>query len=272
MSLRRIFVVFTATLLGLTAPSRGQSLNIPSQTSTTRPAFDVVSIKPAKPNTLGSSSGFHGETFTASNTTLSKLIQYEAYGIPAPRIIGIPPSLSSAAFDIEAKFDPSIYRSTQLVARGQDSMQMQMVQQLLADRFKLTVHSEMRELPIYALAVAKGGPKLRVAKDANDGPHITARKGHLEAQNVTTAGLVNSLTRVLSNELGRIVVDKTNLTGAYDLILNWTPDTGSPEGETDTSAPSIFTAIQEQLGLKLESVKGPVPVLIVDHAEMPSPN
>ena len=272
MSLRRIFVLCTATLFGLAAPSRGQSLNIPSQPSTTRPAFDVISIKPAKPNALGSSSGFQGETFTASNTTLSKLIQYEAYGIPGRRIIGIPPSLSSAAFDIEAKVDPSIYRSTQPAARGQDSAQMQLVQQLLADRFKLTVHTEMRELPIYALVVAKGGPKMRVAKDANHGPRIMARKGHLEAQGVTTGDLVNSLTRILSNELGRIVVDKTNLTGAYDLILNWTPEISSPGGEADASAPSIFTAVQEQLGLKLESVKGPVSVLIVDHAEMPSPN
>jgi uncharacterized protein (TIGR03435 family) len=271
MFLRRIFVVFTATL-GLVAPSRGQSLNSPSHPATTRPAFEVVSIKPAKPNTLGSSSGFQGGTFIASNTTLSKLIQYEAYGIPGPRIIGIPPSLSSAAFDIEAKVYPSSYQSTQAVARGQDSVQMQMVQQLLADRFKLTVHSEMRELPIYALVVAKGGAKLRVAKDANHGPQVMARKGHLEAQDVTTGDLVNSLTRVLSNELGRIVVDRTNLTGAYDLILDWTPDTNSPGGEADTSAPSIFTAVQEQLGLKLESIKGPVSVLIVDHAEMPSPN
>jgi uncharacterized protein (TIGR03435 family) len=99
-----------------------------------------------------------------------------------------------------------------------------------------------------------------------------ARKGYLEAQDVTTGDLVNSLTRVLSNELGRIVVDKTNLTGTYDLILNWTPEISSPVGEPDTSAPSIFTAVQEQLGLKLESVKGPVSVLIVDHAEMPSSN
>jgi uncharacterized protein (TIGR03435 family) len=204
--------------------------------------------------------------------TLSKLIQYEAYGVPAPRIIGIPPSLSNAAFDVEAKFDPSIYPLAKSVAGGRDPMQMQMVQQLLADRFKLTVYSEMRELPIYVLIVAKGGPKLSAAKDAIDGPYIMARKGYLEAQGVTTADLVNSLTRVLSNELGRIVVDRTNLTGSYDLILNWAPDTGSPNSEPDTSAPSIFTAVQEQLGLKLESVKGPVPVLIVDHAEMPSPN
>jgi uncharacterized protein (TIGR03435 family) len=272
MFLRRILVLCAAIWLGLVVPLIAQSLNIPSQPSTTHPAFDVVSIKPAKPNTLGSSSGFQGETFTASNTTLSKLIQYEAYGIPGPRIIGIPPSLSTAAFDIEAKADPSIYRSTQPVARGQDSVQMQMVQQLLADRFKLIVHSEMREIPIYVLVIAKGGPKLCVAKDANHGPQIMARKGHLEAQGVTTGDLVSSLTRVLSNELGRIVVDKTNLTGAYDLTLNWAPDISSPGGEPDASAPSIFTAVQEQLGLKLESVKGPVSVLVVDHAQMPSQN
>jgi len=99
--------------------------------------------------------------------------------------------------------------------------------------------------------------------------------GRFEAEGVTTKDLAQSLTRTLAGELGRVVVDKTGLTGRYDLTLKWTPDTGPPpmlNGEPDTSAPNIVTAIQEQLGLKLESTKAPVEVLVVDQAEMPSDN
>jgi uncharacterized protein (TIGR03435 family) len=150
-----------------------------------------------------------------------------------------------------------------------------MMQRLLADKFKLAVHNETRELPVYALVLAKGGMKFQAAKDPNSGVRSSGRTGQLKGQGVTMADLAKALTRTLQTELGRVVIDQTNLTGKYDLTLKWTPSMGSPpmlNGQPDTSAPDIFTAVQEQLGLKLESTKAPVPVLVVDHAELPSEN
>jgi uncharacterized protein (TIGR03435 family) len=171
-----------------------------------------------------------------------------------------------------------------------------MLQALLAERFKLTVHRESKELPIYALVVAKDGPKLQEAKPGDTYPNgikgpdgqpgagmmMMGREG-LTAQGIPIANLVRHLSRVL----GRKVVDKTGLTGKYDFTLKWTPDQSQsamlrgPEGgqpgtgsaaAPEASEPSIFTALQEQLGLKLDSQKGPVEILIIDHVEKPSEN
>ena len=240
------------------------------------PSFDVISVKPSKPGVVGSSSDFSNDTFTAVNSTLKSLIQYDAYEIPGPQIVGIPASLDHMTFDIEAKIDPEVNARMKALPPGESSLQFQrMVQQLLASRFKLAVHTETRELPIYALVVTKGGPKLHGAKDPNGGARREGRTGQLSAQGVTMEDLAKSLTRILEKELGRVIVDQTGLTGKYDLLLRWTPETGPPltsSGEPDSSGPSIFTAVQEQLGLKLQPTKGGVPVLVVDHAEVPSEN
>jgi uncharacterized protein (TIGR03435 family) len=240
------------------------------------PSFDIVSIKPSKPGATGSSSRSDNDTFSATNSTLKSLIQFDAYEIPGPQIFGIPTMLSNAAFDINAKIDPEVYARMKALNHEQYNLQWkQMMRQLLADSFKLAVHTETRQLPVYALVVAKGGPKLEDAKSPGDGTRRSSGTGHLKAEGVTAADLAQSLTRILANELGRIVVDQTGLAGKYDLTLKWTPDSGPPamlNGEPDTSAPNIFTAIQEQLGLKLESTKAPVQVLVVDHAELPSEN
>jgi uncharacterized protein (TIGR03435 family) len=237
------------------------------------PAFDVVSIKVSKPDASGSSSNVWNDTYSAGNVTLKEIIEYDAYEVPGPQILGIPPALEKVAFDIQAKIDPIIY--AQMKAQGKEQPFQQMVQQLLADRFKLAVHKETRELPVYALTIAKNGPKLQPAKDPDGGTSFSGKRGQLTAKGTSTAQLAAKLTRSVFGDLGRIVIDKTNLTGRYDLTLTWTPDLGAaptPDGQPDTSAPSIFTAIQEQLGLKLEPAKGPVPVLVVDHAEMPTGN
>ncbi|MGA1983077.1 MAG: TIGR03435 family protein [Acidobacteriaceae bacterium] len=257
--------------------ARGQSAAAPSAPAATPPAFDVVSIKPSKPGASGSNSNFSNETYIASNVTLKEIIQYDAYEIPGPQILGIPPALERVTFDVQAKIDPAVY--AQMKAQGGEQRYLQfqqMVQQLLADRFKLAVHTETRELPIYALTIAKNGPRLQPAKDPDGGTSFSSgRAGQLTAKGTTADQLAQKLTRSVSGELGRIVIDKTGLTGRYDLTLKWTPDLGAPptlNGEPDTSAPSIFTAIQEQLGLKLEPAKGPVHVLVIDHAEMPTGN
>jgi uncharacterized protein (TIGR03435 family) len=169
-----------------------------------------------------------------------------------------------------------------------------MLQPLLAERFKLKAHTETKQLPVYELIVAKGGPKLKEATPGDTyangfkGPDGVGRggmmrmgRGQLTGQGVP----ITTLTNLLSQQLQRTVVDKTGLTGKYDLELNWTPEQGegglgpppgaaSPQAEPapDATGPSIFTALQEQLGLKLQSTKGPVETLVIDHAEMPSEN
>jgi uncharacterized protein (TIGR03435 family) len=174
--------------------------------------------------------------------------------------------------------------------------QQQMLQALLADRFQLTVHRETKEGTIYTLVVAKGGPKLQEAKPGDtypngvtypDGTHAGAGSmsgsqvtGDLTAQAVPIARLVQSLIQML----GHPVSDKTELKGVYDFKLQFTPDDRlqPPNGAApnarllvppaDSNAPSLFDALQEQLGLKLESGKGPVETLVVDQIEQPTEN
>ena len=258
------------------AAASGTPPAVPAAAAPT-PAFDVVSVKLSKPGASGSNSDFNKETYTATNVTLKEIIQYDAYEIPGPQILGIPPALERVAFDIQAKIDPAVYAQMKTQGKEQFYLQFQqMVQQLLADRFKLAVHTETRELPVYALTIAKNGPRLQPANDPHAGTSFSSgRAGQLTAKGTSAEQFAQKLTRSLSDELGRIVIDKTGLTGRYDLTLRWTPDIGPApmlNGQPDTSAPSIFTAIQEQLGLKLEPAKGPVPVLVIDHAEMPSEN
>jgi uncharacterized protein (TIGR03435 family) len=164
----------------------------------------------------------------------------------------------------------------------------------LADRFKLKIHTETKQLPVYELVAPKGGSKLKEATAGDTyangikgldgvgrGGLMRVGRGQLTAQAVP----ITSLANMLSQQLQRTVLDKTGLTGKYDLELNWTPDQGSDpmfkgaegspqrgDAAPDSSGPSIFTALQEQLGLKLQSAKGPVETLVIDHVEMPSEN
>jgi uncharacterized protein (TIGR03435 family) len=138
-----------------------------------------------------------------------------------------------------------------------------MLQTLLADRFKLRMHNETKQLSVYSLVPAKTGPKLQEA----DGLGGVSIGRSLVRGTMTTSVLAKQLTLILS----RTVVDDTGLKGTYKIALTWAPD-DQAAARTDDSDPSIFTAIQEQLGLKLQSSKGPVQVFVVDHAEQPSEN
>jgi uncharacterized protein (TIGR03435 family) len=153
-----------------------------------------------------------------------------------------------------------------------------MLQDLLADRFHLKLTREAKEMPIFALVLAKSGAKLKESTVGEDGRRMQTGRGRIEVQGIDMASLAN----MLSQQLGRTVVDKTGLTGNYDFKLEWTPDLGQPQGpkeiggaETappDSLGPTIFTALQEQLGLKLESTKGPVEILVIERVEKPSEN
>jgi uncharacterized protein (TIGR03435 family) len=146
-----------------------------------------------------------------------------------------------------------------------------MVQALLADRFQLKTHQETRQLPIYTLVVAKDGPKFKPSKINGTTDDTGRTRLHVAGSDDT----ISILARELARTLGRVVVNQTGLTGRYDLRLQWTPDDAPPPNGAPldpSEAPGIFTAIQEQLGLKLESGRGPVPVIVIDSVEMPSAN
>jgi uncharacterized protein (TIGR03435 family) len=251
----------------------------PAQTAadkTELPAFAVASIRrnesPASPFKLA----FTSDGVTIENISLLSIIRaaYGMFNTLDDKFIGIPSWANNENFDIEAKVDDADVAEFQKL--NFDKRQL-MVQALLADRFKLRAHHETRELPVYELVIARNGPKLQVS-DANPVPgDITTVRGRITGQNVVMYRLETALTRTL----GRTVVDKTGLRGPYDFSLHWAPDDAdtassqSPSGPVqgpDASGVSIFTAIQEQLGLKLVPAKGPVEVLVVDHVENPSAN
>ena len=241
----------------------------------TPPVFEAATVKLNKSSSFGSQSSFNNGRYSATNIALKNLMNYSAYGVPEPRILGGPKWLDSERFDIEAKVDGSTVDQMRTLSREQRKLQMQaMFQQLLADRFKLAVHWETRELPVYALAVAKSGPKLQVSTKPGSG--TSSGNGLFTAEGMTLAEIAQSLTQELATELGRVIIDKTGIAGRYDVTLKWTPETNGAPADNGTedagSGPSIFTALQEQLGLKLESTKGPVQVLVIDHVEMPSEN
>jgi uncharacterized protein (TIGR03435 family) len=282
--LAKLLLIATAlqavTSLGQTsAPSSPQA---PTSAAASPSAFEVAAIKLNNSGSGDSDSGTNNGRFTATNVSLKNIMQYDAYGIPGSRILDGPKWLDSTKFDIQAKMDDSAADRLRTLSRDQRKLETQaMFQQLLADRFKLVAHWETRELPVYALIVARKGPNLQPAKDPSEGPNISSnesRSGYqLTAKGVTMPELAEALTQALSRELGHNIIDKTEIKGRYELTLKWTPDAGAAPATAGVassadSGPSIFTAVQEQLGLKLEPAKAPVKVLVIDHAEMPSEN
>jgi uncharacterized protein (TIGR03435 family) len=249
----------------------------PAQDPATQPAapqFDVAAIHQNVTDQSGRShiysSPWDGQ-FRTVNLSLRSLMQW-AFETPETRILGGPAWVDTANWDIHAKADPSLDAQLKpLTSDAGRQLKEEMVQSLLMDRFKLILHNETRELPIYNLVVAKGGPKLGATQA--DGTTVNRGRDHIEVQ---ASDSIAVLAQELSKVVGRDVIDNTGITGRYDLKLKWTPDDSSvpqsPGGAPADSGPSIFTAVEEQLGLKLESAKGPVHVLVIDHAEMPTVN
>ena len=235
------------------------------------PAFDVVAIHPhvSEPHEHNSiwSSPLDGN-FVAKNISVLTLVHW-AYEIPDTRIVGGPGWASSDHFNIEAKSDPAPDREmgklTADVGRHQKEL---MVQAFLADRFHLVAHIETRELPIYKLVVAKKGPILGAIQQS--GNTVNASRGRIEVQ---AANSMAVLAEELSKVTGRDVIDQTGIIGRYDLKIQWAPDDLNANATSETtSGPSIFTALEEQLGLHLVPAKGPVKVLVIDNVARPSPN
>jgi uncharacterized protein (TIGR03435 family) len=235
------------------------------------PAFDVAAIHPHQPEPHERSHIIsENGSFTTINVDLKSIIQW-AYDLPESRIVGGPSWLGSARWDIEAKAGDALDTQKNHDPAAAREQKRQMVESLLAERFGLTVRRETRKLPLYNLVVAKGGAKFLDAKAEDAKYDRSNRRLELRGGDNTVAVLAEDLAEVL----GRVVVDKTGIQGGYKIDLTWTPDDRAPSpsgASTADSGPSIFTALQEQLGLRLESKKGPVEVLVIDHVAMPSEN
>ena len=257
-----------------------------------RPQFEVASIKPAAPDARGMFVRMNpGGRVDITNMTLRELIII-AWRIQPNQLSGGPAWLGSARFDISAKSEN---------APKQGDLPL-MIQTLLEDRFQLKIHRETKELSIYALVLArkdgKLGPALKETTessctqpdptkplpplDPGKPPPRYCGNMMMQQRRLTAIGVpVDRLVPSLARMLGRTVIDKTGLTGRYDITLEWSQDeapavqtaSDSPlPAATEAPGPSIFTALQEQLGLKLDSQKGPVEVIVIDRAEKPSEN
>ncbi len=260
--------------------------------SAPRPKFEVASIKPSQEQRFMMVRVLPGGRLTA--TAPLRLLIQNAYSLQAFQIVGGPGWLDSDRYQIEAK------------AEGNTSHPevLQMLQSLLEDRFRLNTHRETRDLPVYILVAGKNDPKLPVPKEggcvevAPDAPppppsvgmrFPCGRAGIMGEPNgariMGSKLLMPEFVRVLSIVMGRTVLDKTGFTSPFDARLDFAPGAGTeglpmpmgptgppPASSTEPTNPSIFVALQEQLGLKIESGKGPVDVLVIDHVERPSGN
>jgi uncharacterized protein (TIGR03435 family) len=248
--------------------------------------FDVASITENKADTshgfmMGGPNPPHSSKLSVTNLTASDLISW-AYGVDKSRISGLPEWATSIRFNVQAKSDSTV---DDVLAKLNDSRakleKQHMFQTMLADRFQLKVHPDSREATIYELTIARGGPKLQEekpaspdgAKDSVDANRPTYRQSCNQSGCEMTAQRysMKSLSGVLSSMFATTVVDKTGLTGSYDFTLQYS-GTGVDPSEDETKKPSMLTAVQEQIGLKLKPLKGMVPGLVIDHIEKPSEN
>ena len=209
--------------------------------------FDVASVKPNKSGRMQSSTSRAGDRIVFDNVTLREWIEF-AYDI-ADRHYALsgPPWLDTERFDVVAKVSPDTPRSQVLL----------MLRTLLAERFHLQTHRETHEFSVYSLTTLRTGPTLQ--RSPTTGANFTFGSGHITAQALSMDEFAARLSGPVF-KLGRPVLNATALPGLFDFTLTWTPD----DAPADTS---LFTAIQEQLGLKLERSKSPLEILIVDHAE-----
>jgi uncharacterized protein (TIGR03435 family) len=291
--------------IALIAGALATSALLAQTESAEQPKFEVASVRAnTSGNVGGSVKPEPGGRFTVVNMPLRNLI-INAYGLQGTQLLGAPDWIASERFDIAAKADGDLGPP---VSRDGPSRLQLLMRSLLAERFKLSVHREKREMPIYELVLArrdgKLGPELRPSSidcraiidarkaqgqkpeppKAGERPQCGARVGFGE---LAAGGQpLFELIALLSSTVQRNVVDRTGLSGNFDIYLRWTPDqlprrpAGTPADqpfrmnglEIDPNGPSIFAALQEQLGLKLESTRGPVDVLVIDHVERPSPD
>ena len=233
----------------------------------TDPIFDISSVKWNKSGSHSTHISSTDAFYRATNVNLKMLLQ-NAYNIRPELISGLPSWTDDAHFDIEAKvLDPT---TVEHLAPGQRAA---MMRQLLEDRFHLKAHIEQKTLPVFDLVVAKSGSKLTPSPPdlpKSRGTGINSHNNELDAHDIAMSAFADALT----HQVDCTVIDKTNLTGKFDLTLKFAHEDNSaaPHGDSSDDLPSIFTAVQEQLGLKLEPRRMPVEVLVIDHVERPTEN
>ncbi len=246
--------------------------------STPKPlTFDVISVKPNHSGLPDAQMRMNPDGFTATNIQIRVLL-LQAYQLHEEQLVGDPKWASDDRWDIDARIAAEDMSALGVLNFHQ---QLGMFQEILVERFGLKFHHEMRELPVYELVVAKGGPKMTPSTlRPNDSAGIQGEPGVLHPGRGKETGrgtMMEFLARDLSEHLGRKVVDHTGLTGRFDFTLTWTPDdsaaaTAGTAASGAAQGPSLFTAVQEQLGLKLEPAKAPVDVIVIDHLEKPAEN
>lgn len=246
------------------------------------PSFEVATIKPGS-DPSGDLAVPPENKFVSSNVTARDLIR-TAYGLPpgaGTRVVGGLNWVDSKRYDVDAKIPDALFVEMQTMAPEQRREQLLlMVEALLADRYKLKVHFETREARIYELVVAKGGPKLTPAdapqtetSEASSSPPtlLVRRKTSTITEMTAKRETLDAVVEVPFFGLGAPIVNKTGLSGRYDFTLDWTPDqpailsTDGPSAPTEQDRPSLFTALEQQLGLKLVQTKGPVESIVIDH-------
>jgi uncharacterized protein (TIGR03435 family) len=242
--------------------------------SDANPGFDVATVKPSKPGAQGKGFGFRGRHFITFNTNVNDLIAF-AYSMHSKQIVGAPDWFGTDLFDIDGVPD----------VEGQPTLKQMgmMVQKLLADRFKLTFHHDQKELSVYIITVAPGGPKMvKTTAGPNDPQGFGFRGlGDLSVRNMNMKEFASWMQ---SGVMDKPVVDQSGLTDKYDFTLKWTPDdsqfaqfrgAGVPPPtptEAADAPPSLYTAVQEQIGLKIGPGKAPDDVIVIDHVDKPTAN
>jgi uncharacterized protein (TIGR03435 family) len=246
-------VVGLCILACLTMPMQSQS------STDDMPGIEVSTVKPSNPNIAGGLFTVRGRHFMTINTTVGELIRF-AYGLSPKQVENVPAWITQEKFDVDALTDRDGAIS--------DAQMQDMTQALLTHRFNLRFHREKKELEVYALTVAKGGPKLtKTKRSPQDNTDFYGPRGELIVRNATMQAFAIGLSRGLVN---RPVDDRTGLTDRYDFDLKWTPDDAT--ANDPTSPPGFYTALQEQLGLKLAPAKGSVEVFMIDDVSRPSAN
>lgn len=297
-----VFGLFNAPQVRGQSPTPAAAPSTPAAAAPSTPAaplsFEVASIKPNHSPEDRIAIRFMPGSFMANGATVKQLIS-NAYNVRDFQFSGGPSWIGADKYDIDAKEPDGLADELAKLPPDQRREKMGLlIQSLLADRFGLKVTHATKELPVYALVVAKNGPKIQASKPGDTYPNGMKTPdgrvlGHggmmgMEPGQLTGQGIpIQFLAQALAQRVGRTVLDQTGLKGNYDFSLKWTPEQGGPgmmggppgggpapdsAPPPDPSGPSIFTAVQEQLGLKLEPSKGPVEILIIDHIEKPSEN